>query len=54
MTIQHRSGNSAVEFVLMIAFLAGIGLLIMCSMTNQGQDAIGSAANGAVTAIKND
>ena len=54
MTIQRRSGNSTVEFTLMVSLLAGIGLAIMWYMTNQGNDAIGSAANSAVTAIKND
>ena len=54
MILQRRSGNSAVEFTLMISLLAAIGLSIMWWMTSQGNDSIGSAQNNAVTAIKND
>jgi len=57
MTIQHRSGQSTVEFVLMISILTGIGLLIMWLMTDQGStssNAIGAGRNAAVTAINND
>jgi hypothetical protein len=57
MTIQHRSGNSTVEFVLMLSLLTGIGFLIMWLMTDQGSNsgnAIGTGQTAAVTAINND
>ena len=50
----NRAGSSTVEFVVMIALLASIGLWIMWYMTPFGSNAIGNGGNAAVTAIKND
>jgi len=56
--INHRrSGNSTVEFVLMISLLTGIGILILRLMTNQGmnpQDAISTGRDSSIKAIQND
>jgi hypothetical protein len=57
MPIHPRSGNSSVEFVLMIAILTAIGLFLMSQLTNQGsnaKNAIVTGATNAVTAVQND
>jgi hypothetical protein len=57
MKLRRQSGNSTVEFVVMLTLLTAIGIMMMTWFTGvggNGPSAIDSGKNAAITAIKND